>query len=193
MFDELTNVRAANIKVIGVGGGGCKAVNRMKETVEGVTFIIANTDLQDLTTANADIKIQLGQELTGGRGSGAKPEVGKKAAQESKKEIEDALQGAHMVFITCGEGGGTGTGAAPVIAEIAQNLGALTVAVVTKPFSFEGKSRMKNAQIGIEELRKHVDSLIVVPNDNLETLIDKNTPVLQAFGEVDNVLRQSVQ
>ena len=184
MFDELTNVRAANIKVIGVGGGGCKAVNRMKETVEGVTFIIANTDLQDLTTANADVKIQLGQELTGGRG---------KAAQESKKEIEDALQGAHMVFITCGEGGGTGTGAAPVIAEIAQNLGALTIAVVTKPFSFEGKSRMKNAQIGIEELRKHVDSLIVVPNDNLETLIDKNTPVLQAFGEVDNVLRQSVQ
>ena len=193
MFDELTNIRAANIKVIGVGGGGCKAVNRMKETVEGVTFIIANTDLQDLTTANADVKIQLGQELTGGRGSGAKPEVGKKAAQESKKEIEDALQGAHMVFITCGEGGGTGTGAAPVIAEIAQNLGALTIAVVTKPFSFEGKSRMKNAQIGIEELRKHVDSLIVVPNDNLETLIDKNTPVLQAFGEVDNVLRQSVQ
>lgn len=193
MFEDLQNDTGAVIKVIGVGGGGGNAISRMKETIEDVTFIAANTDIQALASSNADVKLQLGKALTGGRGSGGKPEVGKRAAQESKKEIEEALADANMVFITCGEGGGTGTGAAPVIAEIAQGLGALTIAVVTRPFSFEGSDRTKKSDAGITELKEHVDSMIIVPNDNLETLIDKNTPMLAAFGEVDNVLRQSVQ
>ena len=184
----------AKIKVIGVGGGGNNAVNRMIESgVKGVDFIVANTDLQVLNTSKAPIKIQIGVELTSGLGAGGKPEIGKESALESKSEIEAALEGADMVFITCGMGGGTGTGAAPVIADIAQNMGALTVGIVTKPFSFEGKKRMDNALSGIEELKKHVDTLIVIPNDKLREIIDKSTPLLESFKEVDNVLRRGVQ
>ena len=184
----------AKIKVIGVGGGGNNAVNRMIESgVKGVEFIVANTDLQVLNTSKAPIKIQLGAALTDGLGAGANPEVGKEAAMESKKELEETLKGADMVFITCGMGGGTGTGAAPVIAEIAQDLGALTVGIVTKPFSFEGRKRMEHAMSGLDELKKHVDTLIVIPNDRLREIIDKTTPMLDAFREVDNVLRRGVQ
>ena len=184
----------AKIKVIGVGGGGNNAVNRMIESgVKGVDFIVANTDLQVLNTSKAPIKIQIGVELTSGLGAGGKPEIGKESALESKSELESALEGADMVFITCGMGGGTGTGAAPVIADIAQSMGALTVGIVTKPFSFEGKKRMDNALAGIEELKKHVDTLIVIPNDKLREIIDKSTPLLESFKEVDNVLRRGVQ
>ena len=184
----------AKIKVIGVGGGGNNAVNRMIESgVKGVEFIVANTDLQVLNSSKAPIKIQLGATLTDGLGAGANPEIGKEAAMESKKELEETLKGADMVFVTCGMGGGTGTGAAPVIAEIAQDLGALTVGIVTKPFSFEGRKRMEHAMNGLEELKKHVDTLIVIPNDRLREIIDKTTPMLEAFREVDNVLRRGVQ
>lgn len=184
----------AKIKVIGVGGGGNNAVNRMIESgVEGVEFIVANTDLQVLNNSKADIKIQIGTKLTNGLGAGANPEIGKDAALESKGEIQKALEGADMVFVTCGMGGGTGTGAAPVIAEIAQELGALTVGIVTKPFSFEGRKRMKQALSGMEALKKHVDTLIVIPNDRLREIIDKSTPLLESFKEVDNVLRRGVQ
>ena len=184
----------AKIKVIGVGGGGNNAVNRMIDSgVKGVDFIVANTDLQVLNASKAPLKIQIGEALTGGRGAGAKPEVGREAAMESKKEIEDALSGADMVFITCGMGGGTGTGAAPVIAQIAQELGALTVGIVTKPFSFEGKQRMEKAIAGLEELKKNVDTLIVIPNDRLREIIDKKTALVDSFREVDNVLRRGVQ
>ncbi len=194
MFSELAMDQLAKIKVIGIGGGGGNAVNRMIESgVKGVEFIVANTDLQVLNNSKAEHKIQLGSKLTDGLGAGAKPEIGKEAALESKKEIEEALDGADMVFITSGMGGGTGSGAAPIIAEIAQGLGALTVAIVTKPFTFEGKKRMTNALTGIEELRKHVDTLIVIPNDRLREIIDKSTPMLDAFQEVDNVLRRGVQ
>lgn len=194
MIGGLELDQLAKIKVIGLGGGGGNAVNRMVESgVKGVEFIAANTDLQVLNSSKADVKIQIGASLTDGLGAGAKPEVGKEAALESKKEIEDALAGADMVFITCGMGGGTGTGAAPIVAEIAQGLGALTVAIVTKPFSFEGKRRMDNALKGIDELKKHVDTLIVIPNDRLREIIDKTTPMLEAFKEVDNVLRRGVQ
>ena len=194
MIGGLELDQLAKIKVIGLGGGGGNAVNRMVESgVKGVEFIAANTDLQVLNSSKADVKIQIGATLTDGLGAGAKPEVGKEAALESKKEIEDALAGADMVFITCGLGGGTGTGAAPIVAEIAQGLGALTVAIVTKPFSFEGKRRMDNALNGLEDLKKHVDTLIVIPNDRLREIIDKTTPMLEAFKEVDNVLRRGVQ
>ena len=193
MFD-LQMDQIAKIKVIGVGGGGCNAVNRMIECgVKGVEFIVANTDLQVLNSSKAENKLQIGQEVTNGLGAGANPEVGREAAQESKNDIVEALKGADMVFVTCGMGGGTGTGAAPVIAEIAQSLGALTVGIVTKPFSFEGKKRMQQALAGLEELKKHVDTLIVVPNDRLRELIDKTTPLLDSFKEVDNVLRTGVQ
>ncbi len=191
MFGGLEMDQLAKIKVIGIGGGGGNAINSMVETgVKGVEFIAANTDLQVLNTSKADVKIQLGKT---GLGAGAKPEIGKEAALEAKKEIEDALEGADMVFITCGMGGGTGSGAAPIVAEIAQGLGALTVAIVTKPFTFEGKKRMENALVSIEELKKHVDTLIVIPNDRLREIIDKTTPMLEAFKEVDNVLRRGVQ
>jgi cell division protein FtsZ len=184
----------AKIKVIGVGGGGNNAVNRMIESgVKGVDFIVANTDLQVLNTSKAPIKIQLGAELTKGLGAGANPEVGREAALESKEEIREALEGADMVFVTCGMGGGTGTGAAPVIAEIAQELGTLTIGIVTKPFSFEGKKVMERAIAGLEELKKHVDTLIVIPNDRLREIVDKTTPLLDSFKEVDNVLRRGVQ
>jgi len=184
----------ANIKVIGVGGGGCNAVNRMIESgVKGVEFIVANTDKQVLNNSKASIKIQIGTELTNGLGAGANPQVGKEAALESKAEIEEILKGADMVFVTCGMGGGTGTGAAPVIADIAQNLGALTVGIVTKPFSWEGKKRMQQALAGLEELKKHVDTFIVIPNDKLKDMIDKSTTLTESFKEVDNVLRRGVQ
>ena len=186
--------QVAKIKVIGVGGGGNNAVNRMIESgVKGVEFIVANTDLQVLNVSKAPTKIQIGENLTGGRGAGAKPEIGREAALESKKELEEALSGADMVFVTCGLGGGTCTGAAPVIANIAQELGALTVGIVTKPFSFEGKKRMEQAIAGLSELKKNVDTLIVIPNDKLREIIDKSTPLLESFKEVDNVLRRGVQ
>ncbi|MBD9085331.1 cell division protein FtsZ [bacterium] len=184
----------AKIKVIGVGGGGNNAVNRMIESgVQGVDFIVANTDLQVLNNSKAPVKIQIGVELTSGLGAGGKPEIGKESALESRNEIEAALEGADMVFITCGMGGGTGTGAAPVVADIAQGMGALTVGIVTKPFSFEGTKRMENALNGLAELKKHVDTLIVIPNDKLREIIDKSTPLLDSFKEVDNVLRRGVQ
>ena len=181
----------AKIKVIGVGGGGCNAVNRMIESgIKGVEFIVANTDGQVLNASKASVKIQLG---TTGLGAGANPEVGRAAAMESKENITEVLKGADMVFVTCGMGGGTGTGAAPIIAEIAQGLGALTVGIVTKPFSFEGKKRSEHAEIGLENLREHVDTLIIIPNDRLREIIDKSTPMLEAFREVDNILRLGVQ
>jgi len=184
----------AKIKVIGVGGGGCNAVNRMIDSgLKGVDFIVANTDLQVLNDSLATIKLQLGSELTDGLGAGANPEIGREAALESREEIEESLKGADMVFVTCGMGGGTGTGASPVIAEVAQELGALTVGIVTKPFSFEGKKRMEQAIAGLDELKKHVDTLIVIPNDRLRELIDKSTPMLEAFREVDNILHRGVQ
>lgn len=190
MFDLSMMDQLAKIKVVGVGGGGGNAVNRMIDAgVRGVEFIVVNTDSQVLTASKAEKKIQLGTGL----GAGARPEIGKETAIKAKKEIEEALKGADMVFITCGMGGGTGTGAAPIIAEIAQNQGALTVGIVTRPFSFEGKKRMDNATYGIEELKKHVDTLIVIPNDRLREIIDKSTPMLDAFKEVDNVLLRGVQ
>ena len=194
MLTGLEMDQLAKIKVIGIGGGGGNAINRMVESgVKGVEFIAANTDYQVLKNSKADVKIQIGKELTEGLGAGGRPEIGKQSAVESKKELEEALAGADMVFITAGMGGGTGTGAAAIVAEIAQDLGALTVAIVTKPFSFEGKRRMENAETGIDELKKHVDTLIVIPNDRLREIIDKQTPLLEAFKEVDNVLRRGVQ
>lgn len=184
----------AKIKVIGVGGAGNNAVNRMIEAgIQGVEFIVVNTDLQVLNNSKAETKIQIGIELTSGLGAGANPEVGREAALENKAELVAALEGADMVFITCGMGGGTGTGAAPIIADIAQELGALTVGIITKPFSFEGRKRMDQALSGIVELKKHVDTLIVIPNDRLREIIDKTTPLLDSFKEVDNVLRRGVQ
>ncbi|MFC4023236.1 cell division protein FtsZ [Oceanobacillus longus] len=195
MLDFDTNMEElATIKVIGVGGGGNNAVNRMIEHgVEGVDFIAVNTDAQALNLSKADSKIQIGGKLTRGLGAGANPEVGKKAAEESKEQLEEVLQGADMVFVTAGMGGGTGTGAAPVIAQVAKDLGALTVGVVTRPFSFEGKRRSTQAITGIDTLKGSVDTLIVIPNDRLLEIVDKNTPMLEAFREADNVLRQGVQ
>jgi cell division protein FtsZ len=184
----------ATIKVIGVGGGGNNAVNRMIEDgVEGVEFIAVNTDAQALNLSKADITIQIGAELTRGLGAGANPEIGKRAVEESKQQIQEVLQGADMVFVTAGMGGGTGTGAAPAIAEIARKLGALTVGVVTRPFKFEGSKRAANAEIGINAMREAVDTLIIIPNDRLLEIVDKKTPMLEAFREADMVLRQGVQ
>ncbi|OXS78474.1 cell division protein FtsZ [Domibacillus enclensis] len=184
----------ATIKVIGVGGGGNNAVNRMIEHgVQGVDFIAVNTDAQALNLSKAEVKMQIGNKLTRGLGAGANPEVGKKAAEESKEQIEEALKGADMVFVTAGMGGGTGTGAAPVIAQIAKDLGALTVGVVTRPFTFEGRKRATQAAGGIEAMKASVDTLIVIPNDRLLEIVDKSTPMLEAFREADNVLRQGVQ
>ena len=184
----------AQIKVIGVGGGGSNAVNRMIENgLQGVEFIAVNTDAQALHLSKAEIKLQLGGKLTRGLGAGANPEIGKKAAEESKDQLEEILRGADMVFITAGMGGGTGTGAAPVIAEVAKEIGALTVGVVTRPFTFEGRKRSGQAAAGISALKEKVDTLIVIPNDRLLEIVDKNTPMLEAFREADNVLRQGVQ
>ena len=181
------------IKVIGVGGGGGNAVNRMIENdVKGVEFIVINTDAQVLRLAKADTRLQIGKQLTKGLGAGADPDVGFKAAEESEEEIRDIIQGSDMVFITAGMGGGTGTGASPVVARIAKELGCLTVGIVTKPFSFEGRKRQDQAKKGLEMLKPYVDTLIVVPNDKLLQTIDKNTSMLEAFREVDNVLRRGV-
>ncbi|MDI3476605.1 MAG: cell division protein FtsZ [Thermoanaerobacterium sp.] len=184
----------ANIKVIGVGGGGGNAVNRMIEAgLKGVEFIAINTDKQALYMSKAETKIQIGDKLTKGLGAGANPEIGKKAAEETKDEIEKIISGADMVFITAGMGGGTGTGAAPVVAEITKELGILTVGVVTKPFTFEGRKRMAHAEMGIGELKKHVDALVTIPNDRLLQVAEKKTSMLDAFKIADDVLRQGVQ
>lgn len=184
----------ATIKVIGVGGGGSNAVNRMIEHgVQGVEFIAVNTDAQALNLSKAEVKIQIGTKLTRGLGAGANPEVGRKAAEESKEQLEEVLSGADMIFVTAGMGGGTGTGAAPVIAQVAKELGALTVGVVTRPFTFEGRKRSTQAASGTDGLKASVDTLIVIPNDRLLEIVDKNTPMLEAFREADNVLRQGVQ
>lgn len=184
----------ATIKVIGVGGGGSNAVNRMIEHgVQGVEFIAVNTDAQALNLSKAEVKMQIGTKLTRGLGAGANPEVGRKAAEESKEQLEEVLKGADMVFVTAGMGGGTGTGAAPVIAQVAKEIGALTVGVVTRPFTFEGRKRSTQAVSGIDGLKGSVDTLIVIPNDRLLEIVDKNTPMLEAFREADNVLRQGVQ
>ncbi|MFC5532188.1 cell division protein FtsZ [Cohnella yongneupensis] len=184
----------AKIKVIGVGGGGSNAVNRMIETgVKGVEFITVNTDAQALHLTKSEQKLQIGDKLTRGLGAGANPEVGKKAAEESREFITNTLKTADMVFVTAGMGGGTGTGAAPVIAELAKECGALTVGVVTRPFTFEGRKRSMQADLGIEALKEKVDTLIVIPNDRLLEIVDKKTPMVEAFREADNVLRQAVQ
>lgn len=184
----------ANIKVIGVGGGGSNAVNRMIDSgLQGVDFLVANTETQALDNSKADIKIQLGEKLTKGLGAGANPQVGEEAAQESREEITKALSGSDMVFVTAGMGGGTGTGAAPIVAECAREMGALTVGVVTKPFTFEGKRRKNQADKGIEMLTSKVDTIIVIPNDKLLQVVDKKTPLNEAFRTADDVLRQGIK
>jgi cell division protein FtsZ len=191
---ELEVDHLANIKVIGVGGGGSNAINRMIGAgLKGVEFVALNTDAQALRMSNASRKIQIGEKLTKGLGAGANPEIGKKAAEESRDMLSETMDGADMVFITCGMGGGTGTGAAPIIAEIAKELGALTVGVVTKPFSFEGRRRMAQADQGIGSLKEEVDTLIVIPNDRLLQVAEAQTSILDAFRIADDVLRQGVQ
>jgi len=191
-----TQVQAgmANIKVVGVGGAGNNGVNRMVEAgVKGVEFISINTDKQALELSKASKKIQIGEKLTRGLGAGANPEIGKCSAEESRAEIAEALKGADMVFVTSGMGGGTGTGAAPIVAEVSKQMGILTVAVVTKPFPFEGKRRMNQAEIGINELKETVDTLITIPNEKLLQVVEKNTSVTDAFKMADDVLKQGVQ
>ena len=195
-FSDIQPVRddTPNIKVVGVGGGGGNAVNRMIQSgVQGVDFIVANTDLQDLRKSLAPQKLQIGSQCSRGLGAGAKPEIGRNAALESIDLIRDSLQGADMVFLAAGMGGGTGTGGTPIVAQVAQDLKALTVGVVTLPFNFEAKKRRKVANAGVEELRDHVDTLIVVPNENLFGIINRRTPMTEAFGYADDVLRQGVQ
>ena len=185
---------AAIIKVVGVGGGGCNAVNRMVESgLQGVTFIAVNTDRQALSKCQAEVKIQIGEKVSGGRGAGADPEVGQRAAEETIDEIVSYLQDADMVFVTAGMGGGTGTGAAPVIAKAAMDCGALTVAVVTKPFSFEGRKRANRAEKGIQYLSNFCDSLVIIPNDKLIDSSEQKTTMLEAFAMADDILRQGVQ
>lgn len=184
----------AVIKVVGVGGGGTNAVNRMIDAgLKGVEFIAINTDAQALLMCDADVKLHIGAKVTRGLGAGANPEIGRQAAEESRDEIREALKGADMVFVTAGKGGGTGTGGAPVVAEIARELGALTVGVVTRPFSFEGRKRAAQAQAGIEALSKKVDTLIVIPNDRLLQVVERRTSVIDAFKVADDVLRQGIQ
>ncbi|MFY9217434.1 MAG: cell division protein FtsZ [Tepidanaerobacteraceae bacterium] len=184
----------ANIKVVGIGGGGNNAINRMIDSgLKGVEFIAVNTDAQALYLSKADKKIQIGEKLTKGLGAGANPEIGRKAAEESKDIMEEVLQGADMIFITAGMGGGTGTGAAPIVAEISKSLGILTVGVVTKPFTFEGKKRQANAEIGIADIKNNVDTLITIPNDRLLSIAEKKTSMIEAFKMADDVLRQGVQ
>jgi len=184
----------AVLKVVGVGGGGTNAVNRMVDAgLAGVEFIAVNTDAQALLMADADIKIQVGSEVTRGLGAGADPDIGLAAAQESRDELKEALKGADMVFITAGEGGGTGTGGAPIVAEIGQEIGALTVGVVTRPFAFEGRKRSDQAERGIDQLRERVDTLIVIENDRLLQVVERQTSVVDAFRMADDILRQGVQ
>ena len=190
----MENNNFASIKVIGVGGAGTNAVNRMIESgLQGVDFIAVNTDKQALTLSKAPTKVQIGDKLTKGLGAGANPEVGKHAAEESREEISNFIKGADLVFVTCGMGGGTGTGAAPVIAELARDMGILTIGVVSKPFMFEGRQRMKNAEAGIERLKANVDTLVVVPNDRLLSVVTKGTSVTEAFRIADDTLRQGIQ
>ncbi len=195
MHENEINNYLAVIKVVGVGGGGTNAVNRMiEEGIRGVEFVAINTDAQALAISDADIKVHIGTDLTRGLGAGANPEVGRKAAEESRDDISEALAGADMVFITCGEGGGTGTGAAPIVADIAMNdVGALTVAVVTKPFTFEGRKRKNSAEEGIKTLAESVDTMIVIPNDRLLDIAEKKTTMLEAFTTADGVLSQGTQ
>ena len=192
-FDSIMS-GGAKVKVIGVGGAGGNAVNRMiADDVKGVEFIVANTDTQALNASQAETKIQLGPKLTKGLGAGSIPDVGRKAAEESEAQLAEALSGADMIFVTCGMGGGTGTGAAPIVAKIAKDQGALTVGVVTRPFSFEGPKRGRYAAEGIAELKANVDTLVIISNNRLLEIVDKKTPMLEAFNEADNVLRQGVQ
>ena len=194
MLDEEMDENVTTIKVLGVGGGGGNAVNRMvSDGLQGVEFIAMNTDQQALAKNHATVKVQLGSKLTKGRGAGADPEIGQRAAEESKDEIANALKGSQMVFITAGMGGGTGTGAAPVVAEVAHDLGILTVGIVTKPFSFEGKRKMGLAEQGIANLLMHVDSLIVIPNERLKMISQEKITLMNAFQAADNVLRQGVE
>src|SRR5690625_1781938 len=191
---EMTPPSGAVIKVIGVGGAGGNAVNRMiEEGVGGVEFIVANTDVQALNLMNAETKIQLGPKLTRGLGAGSMPEIGKKSAEESVEAIAEALHGADMVFITAGMGGGTGTGAAGIVSKVAKEQGALTIGVITRPFSFEGPKKARYAEEGIELMKEHVDTLVTISNNRLLEIVDKKTPILEAFREADNVLRQGVQ
>lgn len=193
-IDNLLEEAPQSIKVVGVGGGGGNAVNRIAAAgVKAVELICMNTDKQALARSEADVKLQLGEKITGGRGAGSKPEVGAKAADESRDAIAAALKGADMVFITAGMGGGTGTGAAPVVAEVAKDMGALTVGIVTKPFAFEGKRRMDQAEAGIASLREHVDSLVVIPNERLKLVSEQRITLANAFQVADDVLRQGVQ
>lgn len=187
-------VSGAVIKVIGVGGAGNNAVNRMiSDNVKGVEFIVANTDVQALANSNAETKIQLGPKLTRGLGAGANPDIGHKAAEESEEQIAESLKGADMIFVTAGMGGGTGTGAAPIVARIAKEQGALTVGVITRPFSFEGPKRGRFAAEGLAQMKEYVDTLVTISNNRLLEIVDKKTPMLEAFREADNVLRQGVQ
>lgn len=191
---DSTDNHGANIKVIGVGGGGSNAVNTMiNSDVKGVEFFVANTDVQALATSKAETRIQLGPKLTRGLGAGSNPDIGAKAAEESEEALTEALEGADMVFVTAGMGGGTGNGAAPIVAKIAKDQGALTVGVVTRPFSFEGPRRAKYADEGVAQLKENVDTLIVISNNRLLEMVDKKTPMMDAFKEADNVLRQGVQ
>ena len=193
-FEFDTNLEGAVIKVIGVGGAGNNAVNRMiTEGVQGVEFIVANTDTQALANSKAETKIQLGPKLTKGLGAGSLPDIGLKAAEESEERIREALSGADLIFVTAGMGGGTGTGAAPIVARIAKELGALTVGVVTRPFSFEGPKRGRYAAEGVAQMKANVDTLVTISNNRLLEIVDKKTPMLEAFREADNVLRQGVQ
>ncbi|MDD3570691.1 MAG: cell division protein FtsZ [Lachnospiraceae bacterium] len=194
MLEFVSQGNVAVIKVVGVGGGGNNAVDRMiEDNMDGVEFVAVNTDVQDLSKSKASTKIQIGEKLTRGLGAGGNPEIGEKSVEETKEEIARSLTGADMVFITAGMGGGTGTGAAPKIAEISKQLGILTVGVVTKPFSFEGKKRMTNAERGVSELRKNVDTLVIIPNQRILSIVDKKTPIIEAFRKADDILRQGVQ
>ena len=185
---------SANIKVVGVGGAGNNAINRMiRAQISNVEFIAVNTDMQQLKRNNAGAKLQIGTNRTKGLGSGARPDIGKRAAEEDREHLKELLAGADMVFVTAGMGGGTGTGAAPIVAEIAKEIGALTVGVVTKPFNFEGKRRKANSDAGIEDLKSRVDTLITVPNEKLLSIVEKNTPISEAFNIADDVLRQAIQ
>ena len=191
---EMESSNYASIKVVGVGGAGTNAVNRMVDSgLRGVEFIAVNTDKQALQLSKATNKVQIGEKLTKGLGAGANPDVGKRAAEESREELAEIMKGADLVFVTCGMGGGTGTGAAPIIAEIARDQGILTIGVVSKPFMFEGRQRMKNAENGIEQLKANVDTLVVVPNDRLLQIVSKGTTMTEAFKIADDTLRQGIQ
>ena len=184
----------AHMKVVGVGGGGGNAVNRMiAEHLTGVEFITVNTDAQALMNTKADVKVQIGKKLTRGLGAGARPEIGRQAIEENKDDVLHALDGADLVFVTCGMGGGTGTGAAPIISQLARDVGALTVGIITKPFLFEGRKRMRQAEIGIAEMRKRVDTMVVVPNERLLAVVGKNVPFQEALKKADEVLLQATQ